>query len=143
MSIDQLGKKFALAATVAGLIGSAYGAFTFINGKTESVVTNAELDLHDKNEKAHPFILQSIKEYDIKVSAAEKAVEEARESQVALGARLVRMLATEQEPNKALKAAAANYYEDEYKRLIRKGATVEEAMLDSLRQPFYTRPRQF
>lgn len=132
-----------LLAVVFSLIGAGYTGYTFLYNQTNSIVTTTELEQHDKSDKSHPSLVQSIKDCESKVDVLNKELEEDRDSQIALGARLVRMLASEQESERALKAASANYYEQEYLLLVKKGASIEEAMLGSLRQPWYTRPRRF
>lgn len=139
--LDQTSGWLSLLALVIGLLGSAFTAWSFIYGKAESVVTVDDLDRHNTDDKSHPSITKSVKDVEVKIDVVAKNVEESRDVQIALGARLVRMLAAEAESNKNLKAAAANYYEQEFLILVRKGASVEEAMMQALRSPWYTRPR--
>lgn len=131
-----------LFLTGCAVISVLWGAFTYISTKTGAIITIVELDQHDSNEKAHPSITRNVVTCEDKVEALSKRVEESHDVEVALGARFVRLAASDQEPSKLLKAAAANYYEQEYRLLIKKGTSVEDAIIEALRSPFYLRPRQ-
>lgn len=133
--------KLQLFTMAWGVLGILWLCFSNVNGALGSVVTDSKLESHNINEKAHPFIHQNVKECEAKVELLSKHIEQSHDVEVALGARLTRILAADQETNRNFKSAAATYYEQEYRSLIRKGFSVEEAMLEALRQPFYTRPR--
>ncbi len=139
--IHTLKEYLSLIIAGAAVVSLLYGLFTFIYTKTNSVITVTELQQHDINEKSHPNLIRNVDTCEDKLEALSRRVEESHSVEVALGARFVRLAASDQEPNKLLKAAAATYYEREYHILIKKGSTVEEAIIDSLRSPYYLRPR--
>jgi hypothetical protein len=135
---DKLKNWLQLFLAICGAIGVVWG---FLSSLSNNIVTDSKLQEHNINEKSHPFIISSTKECEGKVEALSKRIEESHDTEVALGARLVRLLASDMETNRNLKAASASYYEQEFRHKIRKGMSIEEAILESLRSPFYSRPR--
>jgi len=129
------------AQLILALVGIAGIVWGFISSLAGNIVTETKLQEHNTNDKSHPTIVNNTKECEGKVEALSKRVEESYETEIALGSRLVRLLASDMESNRNLKAASANYYEQEFRRNIRKGQTVEEAILEALRSPFYNKPR--
>ena len=137
-SSDKLKNALQLFLAICTAIGVVWG---FLSTLSNNIVTENKLQEHNVNDKSHPFIINTTKECEDKVEALSKRVEESHETQIALGARLVRLLAADMETNRNLKASSANYYEQEFRHKIRKGMVVEEAILESLREPNYRRPK--
>lgn len=135
---DRLKHWLQLFLALSGVIGIVWGSISAVAG---NIVTESKLQEHNVNDKSHPIIVKNLEECEGRVEILSKRVEESHEVEVALGSRLVRIIAADQEVNRNLKAASANYYEQEFRHNIRKGLTVEEALLESLRSPFYNKPR--
>lgn len=139
--LDTTKNWLQLMLTAFGVISILYTVFNYIYGTVNSFVTEPRLQQHNIDDKSHPLIKQEVKDCEAKLDVLSKHIEELHEAEVDLGAQLVRITAADLETNKDLKMAAANYYEQEFRRLIKKGSAVNEARLDALRQPFYSRPR--
>lgn len=127
-----------LFLAVSAAVGIIYG---FLSSIKNNIITEKDLQLHNTDDNSHPIIVKNLEVCEGKVESLSKRIEEAHEVEIALGAKLVRILAADMESNRNLKAAAANYYEQEFRHKIRKGLSIEEALLESLREPYYGRPR--
>lgn len=136
--MEKLKGWLQLAAVAGGLAASVYAGASAIWGdvaKTEDLVT------HDLAGSAHPPLREAVERCEAKALAAQNRIEELRSDQVAIGGRIIRMVSADIERNAALRAARASYYEDQYRGLVQRGLPVEEAMLEALRTPWYSRPR--
>jgi hypothetical protein len=125
-------------AVVSGLLGGLYTAGIALS---DTVVTADELAQHDVGARSHPPIQEAVARCEAKAIAAQGRVEELRADQVAMGARMVRMISAEIEPRPALRAARASFYEDQFRGLVHRGMPIEEATLEALRTPWLNRPR--
>lgn len=127
-----------LLGVVCGIVGGLYAGVSTVWG---SVVTTDELAGHDSAMNAHPPIREAVDRCEAKALAAQSRIEELRADQVAMGARMVRMISAEIEPRASLRAARASFYEDQYRSLVHRGLPIEEATLEALRTPWLNRPR--
>ncbi len=126
---------------IFSLVASTYAGFMVISGKLERVLIDSDMQEHDRSISAHPPLRGDI--YDCKDMASKlaKALDDEHKSTIAMSSHLIRIIAADREPNRALRAASATYYEQEFIRLVNKGETIESAFLISLRTPWYTKPR--
>lgn len=137
---SKLGKLKGWAQLLGTLIAVGGGVYTAATGLWGNVTTDSELIAHDQNPVAHSSLRDRLDECKERGNILSKRVEEEHLATVELGARLVRIDAADREPKHILKAAAASYYEGEYRRLVSRGVPVFEAVLDSMRGPWYNRP---
>ena len=136
-------KNLAHALAVIIGAGSAFGGtvWVFYNQlSTDTEVTSAVQD-HDKALTSHPLLRDRIKTLESRQAKLQEDVEMGHAADVALGSKLVSLIAAEREPSPGLRAAAATFYREEYARLIRKGSPLEDALLEALRTPWHDRPR--
>jgi hypothetical protein len=132
---------FKLAGAVFAVLGSAWvGAMTLWSA-VGNVTTDKELESHNAAPTAHMPLRAELIECRESANALGKRIEKDHQDTVVLGGRMIRWIAADREPNRSLKAAAATYYQEEYLRIVRRGIGVEEAMLESLRSPWYDKPR--
>lgn len=135
--MDKAKSWLQLLGVLFGLAGGVYACVSAVWG---SVVTTDELIDHDLAAKAHPPIQEAVARCEAKAIAAQGRIEELRADQVAMGARMIRMISAEIEPRPTLRAARARFYEDQFRNLMHRGMPVEEATLEALRTPWHNRP---
>jgi hypothetical protein len=127
-----------------GLMGTLFaiitGAYTGVMTLWGNVTTDTELLAHNDNPISHSALRNQIDDLRERVELCGKRVDEEHSATVELGARLVRIDSADRERKHELKAAAATYYETEYRRLIRRGTPVFDAVLEAMRSPWYDRP---
>jgi len=127
-----------------GLMGTLFaiitGAYTGVMTLWGNVTTDQELLAHNESPIAHSVVRNQLEDMKERVELLGKRVDEEHSATVELGARLVRIDAADRERTHTLKAAAATYYETEFRRLIRKGVPVFDAVLEAMRSPWYDRP---
>jgi hypothetical protein len=132
---------FKLLAAIFAVLGSAWVGVMSLWSIVGNVSTDKELGDHDSSVYAHKPLRTELVDCKIASENLSRRIDKEHQETVMLGGRMTRMVAADREPNRNLKAAAATYYQEEYLRLIRKGHGVEEAMLESLRSPWYDKPR--
>jgi hypothetical protein len=122
---------------IGTIVGSGYAAWL----KLGDVTTSVELQAHDMNEAAHASLrgilrAQAEQDQDLRM----RIDEQTRISQE-LGERLVSLIAADRETSTRYKAAAASFYRNEYRLLIRRNYKVDDAIAEALRVPWSDRPR--
>jgi hypothetical protein len=130
-----------LGIAFCALVGTIWGGTIAIIGAVGSVATDKELAMHDQAKEAHIPLQEELDKCLASSLAMGARIEEGHDDTIALTRRMVRLIAADRESKHPLKAAAATFYEEEFRRLTRKGLRVEEAMLEALRTPWYDRPR--
>jgi hypothetical protein len=132
---------FKLIAAILAVFGSAWVGVMTLWSAVGNVTTNKELEAHNAAVTAHAPLRAELARCRDSTEELSRRIEKDHQDTVVLGGRMTRLVAADRESNRALKAAAATYYQEEYLRLVRKGVGVEEAMLEALRLPWYDRPR--
>lgn len=127
---------FGAASAVCGAVWVFYSQLA-----TDKEVMSVVQD-HDKMLTSHPLLRQRLESIEAKQASLQEDVEMAHDADVALGSKLVSLIAADREPNNSLRAAAASFYREEYARLIHNGKPVEDALLEALRTPWHDRPRR-
>lgn len=84
---------------------------------------------HNGDPLAHPPLRDELRE----CMALGNRLEALRDDQQAVAARLVRLVASDLERDSRKRALAANEAEEEFRRLLRSGASLEDAMIGALR----------
>lgn len=108
---------------------------------TDKEVANV-MDVHDKSLFSHPLLRERLESLEMKQARLQEDVEMGHAADVALGSKLVSLIAADREPDRHLQALAATFYREEYGRLVRKGMPLEDALLEALRTPWHDRPRR-
>lgn len=133
-----------LAHALAVIVGaaSAFGGTMWLF--YEKLATDAELasyiEAHNKAPEAH-MLRDKLSMLEAKQAKLQEDVDIGHAADVALGSKLVSLIAADREPSNSLRAAAATFYREEYARLIRRGTPVEDAILEALRTPWHERRR--
>lgn len=135
-----------LVHALAVIIGaaSAFGGtvWVFYNQLSTDAEVTSVMDLHDKAIKSHPLLRDRLESLEQKQAKLQEDVEMGHAADIALGSKLVSLIAADREPDRSLRAAASSFYREEYARLIRKGTPLEDALLEALRTTWHDRPRR-
>lgn len=126
---------FGAASATCGAVWVFYSQLA-----TDTEVKSAVQD-HDRAITSHPLFVERLASIESKQASLQEDVEMGRAADVALGSKLVSLIAADREPTPALRAAAASFYREEYARLVRKGEPIEDALLEALRTPWHHRQR--
>lgn len=132
-------KRFAHAVYVVGgaiISAAAWGYVQYSALATEAELT-ATVSAHDHSAESHPSMRGTLEIILKEQRELKTLVLQGRENDLALGERLVSLIAADREPDRARKAAAAAFYREEYRLLTRRGAAVEDALLEALRTPWH------
>lgn len=132
---------FKLAAAVFAVLGTVWVGIMSMWSAVGNITTDKDLDSHNAAPTAHMPLRAELIDCREAAAGLSQRIEKNHQDTVVLGGRMIRWIAADREPNRALKAAAATYYQEEYLRLVRKGTGVEEALLEALRSPWYDKPR--
>lgn len=141
--MTKLKQVVSLADLVKALvaIGSAGAtAFAIVVSALNWFASDEELSDHNLNARAHTAIqerLERIEKLQEKLSARN---EETRAASVTVLRRVIRMTAADREPVARYRAAAADFYEEEFDILLRQNKALEDAFLEALRTPWHDRP---
>lgn len=127
---------FAYVGVTAIITAGLWSYGQYQNLSTDAEVTSAIVS-HNIASKAHPSLHEKIDILLKEQKSIKETLEKSREDEIALGERIISLLAAEREPDRNKKAAAASFYREEYRRLIRKGLSIEDAMLESLRESWH------
>lgn len=132
--IEYWTKVFMLLGAIGG---GCYTAWL----KLGDVATDTELEQHDTNQYAHKKIRDQLDESLERYKNLTEQMKALNEVNVALGEYHVSVRAADEEPKASLKAAAATFRRNEYKKLIRRGYSVKQAMDEAMEVPWSNRPR--
>lgn len=131
---------------VVALVGSAWTGLNYFWASVANVATDGELasavEKHNGLDGAHPKLqsrTDGVNKYAVSLDQELRAQRHQSEN---LGARIVRLIAADAEPNPALRAAAASYYERLYRRLVQRGATIDDAISEAIDTPWPQRPKR-
>lgn len=114
------------------LVASIYAGVSVIWGKLGNVVTRDGLIEHDLDKDSHPP-LRTEQEFALtQANLAIKRVEELREDQVMMMARLVRLVAADFERDVRKKSMRATLAEQAFRRQVLHGESLEGAFLSAL-----------
>lgn len=131
-------KKIANVVYVVG--GAMLSAAIWSYGQYQQLATDAELSIsiasHNNQLVAHPSILDKLNKIEELCTKNGSDIRATREDAIALGERLVSLLAADKTTDHAKRAAVATFYREEYRRLIRRGFSVDDAVLEALRTPY-------
>lgn len=132
--VEYWTKVFVFVSLVSG---GGFGAWV----KLGDVATDAELTHHDENQYAHKKLRDQLDASLERYAALTEQMKALNEVNIALGEYQVSIRASDEEQKRDLKAAAATFHRNEYKKLIRRGYSVKQAMEEALEAPWPNRPR--
>ena len=127
-----------LLAVAGGIVAVTFGtAVAWLDSLSTDQEVRTAVAEHNLADTSHPRAA-------LRAEAQERAIAELQASRaqtIELWRVLVGLGCSDREDDARLKAAAAAYCRDEYDMKIAKGATAPDAYRESIRQPWYTRPR--
>lgn len=143
-SKERLFERLQKVAHVVYVVGGAVlSAALWSYAHYQSLATDNEVvevvEAHNKASNAHPSTYDTLQLLLKEQRELKAIVQQGRADDVMLGERLVSLIAADREPDRNRKAQAATWYREEYRRLVRKGETIEDALLQALRTPWRTR----
>jgi hypothetical protein len=128
------------------VLGSAATGITLLWSSVGNIATNGEVreavSKHDQNKDAHETLQSGIRALSGQDMKAAEEVRAAKKTAEDLGARLVRLIAADAEPNPYYRALAAQFYERLYRRLIQRGVGVDDAISEAIDTPWTGRPKR-
>ena len=140
VKIKQVMSLADLAKALVAIGSAGATAFAIIVAALNWIATDEELSAHNLNARSHGAIqdrLERIEKLQEKLSARN---EETRAAAVTVLRRVIRMTAADREPVSRSRAAAADFYEEEFDILLRQNKPLEDAFLEALRTPWHDRP---
>lgn len=133
-------KGFLQALSAAGAV--AVAVVTFVWSSIGRLATDEEVGTHNLDHLAHAPLRERIESLETRYGALSDRVYKADSATIALGARIVSLVAADRESRRELRADAATFYREEYMRLIHRGTAVEDAVVEALRAPWLARPER-
>lgn len=136
-----------VAAVIAAVGGSAWTGINLLRNSVTDVTTDGELKKalsdHNAEKAAHEATLGAgVRALSSQAMKTSEEIRQCRKDAADMGARIVSLQAALEEPNNALRAAAAAYYTRLYKRLIARGVSPDDAINEALDTPWPGRPRR-
>jgi hypothetical protein len=122
-----------LLSAVLALIGAIYGP---LNTLWDEITTDTELAAHDGSHGAHGPLSARLDSCEARAEVLNRRIEEQYEATVELGARLVSLESAEAETRRNHKADTAAKKVTEYRRLVRHGMPVPDAIPEAMRGPW-------
>jgi hypothetical protein len=121
-----------------GIVAATFGtAVAWLDTLTTDQELRTSVAEHNLADTSHPRAA-------LRAEAQERAIAELQASRaqtIELWRVLVGLGCADREDDRRLKAASAAYCRDEYDAKISKGSTAPDAYRESIRQPWYNRPR--
>jgi len=136
-----------VAAVVAAVGGSAWTGINLLRNSVTDVTTDGELkkalETHNGEKSAHEGTLGAgVRALSSQAMRTSEEIRACRKDAADMGARIVSLQAALEEPNGAIRAAAAAYYTRLYRRLVARGVPPDDAINEALDTPWSGRPRR-
>lgn len=117
--------------TAGGVVWASYSWFT----------TDQELLEHNLSLQAHSPFRDELATLKKLLEDNAKQCSDSRDGAVLALRFAIRERAADREPDHRFKKLAADFYEEEFEALVRKGKPLQDAFTDSLRTTWFDRPR--
>lgn len=133
-ALERVKRNLQALWTIGGVVvATTLGMWTFYSNLATDAEVSDSLEAHSWDSKAHPALRDRVEAAEAAIRVLQQQTLQNRASEVSLGERLVSLIAADRESNHALKAASAAACRDEYRRLMRKGVDIDDAIVEALR----------